>query len=160
MQTRENVTQKQLSQYNPFGASRNIEVGALNFKKDPVVIEDEVWCVHRERFVSTIIHTTSDKVIFHCMHSTLNDHERGIITFNISPIKFLKLEGTYEISYLKNVLASARSENYYSSAVLWILLFLLDIPGARKTHKALYWIDCLLEIYSTFSIVQTGCSWK
>ena len=42
----------------------------------------------------------------------LNDHERVIITFKISPIKFLKLEGTYQLPYLKNVLASARSENY------------------------------------------------
>ena len=66
----------------------------LHPKKDPVVIEDEI-CVHRERFASTIIHTTIDKIIFHSLHSTLNDHERGIITFKISPIKFLKLKGTY-----------------------------------------------------------------
>ena len=65
-------------------------------KKDLLVIDDEIYVsIDRERFASTIIDTASDKIIFYWLHSTLNDNKRVGITFKISPINFLKREGTY-----------------------------------------------------------------
>ena len=48
------------------------------------MIDDEInVSIDRERFASTIIHTASDEIINHFLHSTLNNNKRVVITFKI-----------------------------------------------------------------------------